>query len=365
MDEQPDSPLYIKELIPTDLSACNSSRSFLQSGFWGTFKARFGWIPRPFLVDWGGEAGQTPLLVIRRKLAPRVSFAYVPWGPELPADFPLDAQARTQALADLAKRLKRMLPGDTAFIRFDPPWAFCGADTAPPRILEPFQRAGADVQAPDTVHIDLLPPEEKILAAMKSKCSYNIRLAAKKGVIIEETGESGLDGFYHLLKETAKRDRIAIHGIEYYQTLFSHAKEYGTEQEVRLYTAMHEGDTLAALVALFRGKEATYLYGASSDSKRNLMAPYALQWQVMRDAKAAGCERYDLFGIPASNAPDHPMAGLYQFKTRFGGTILHRPGSWDYRYRPCVTALFSLAERLRKKFRSTKQINRRILKKEQ
>ncbi|MFQ3547843.1 MAG: peptidoglycan bridge formation protein FemAB, partial [Termitinemataceae bacterium] len=68
--------------MPTDLARCDSARGFLQSGFWGSFKARFGWNARAFSVDWG-EAGQCPLLVIRRRLAPGISFAYVPLGPEI------------------------------------------------------------------------------------------------------------------------------------------------------------------------------------------------------------------------------------------------------------------------------------------
>jgi lipid II:glycine glycyltransferase (peptidoglycan interpeptide bridge formation enzyme) len=118
-----------------------------------------------------------------------------------------------------------------------------------------------------------------------------------------------------------------------------------------LYIARHEGDDLAAIMALFRGKQATYLYGASSNIKRNLMAPYALQWRAMQDAKIFGCEVYDLFGIPPDESPGHPMAGLYRFKTGFGGRIARRPGCWDYPYRPVLHALFSGAENLRKKIR--------------
>jgi lipid II:glycine glycyltransferase (peptidoglycan interpeptide bridge formation enzyme) len=122
-----------------------------------------------------------------------------------------------------------------------------------------------------------------------------------------------------------------------------------------LYTAEHEGDTIAAIVVLFRGKQATYLYGASSNLKRSLMAPYALQWRAMQDAKALGCTQYDLYGIPPDENPDHPMAGLYRYKTGFGGRIIRRPGSWDYPYKPALCALFSGAEYLRKKARDRRK----------
>ncbi|MCL2068259.1 MAG: peptidoglycan bridge formation glycyltransferase FemA/FemB family protein, partial [Treponema sp.] len=73
------------------------------------------------------------------------------------------------------------------------------------------------------------------------------------------------------------------------------------------------------------------------------------------DAKEAGCIYYDLFGIPPDDNPTHPMAGLYRFKTGFGGQIIHRPGSWDFPYKPAIYCLFNIAEALRKKIRDKKK----------
>jgi lipid II:glycine glycyltransferase (peptidoglycan interpeptide bridge formation enzyme) len=202
-----------------------------------------------------------------------------------------------------------------------------------------------------------MPPIDEILAAMKPKCRYNIGLAEKRGVVVCDYGNGascgqGLEVFYRLLKETAQRDGIAVHSVEYYRALFEEAegqKPQTVPAQLRLYTARHENDDLAAIAAFFRGKQATYLYGASSNVKRNLMAPYALQWKAMQDAKTFGCTVYDLFGIPPDESPGHPMAGLYRFKTGFGGSIVRRPGSWDYPYKPALHAMFKSAENLRKK----------------
>jgi lipid II:glycine glycyltransferase (peptidoglycan interpeptide bridge formation enzyme) len=124
-----------------------------------------------------------------------------------------------------------------------------------------------------------------------------------------------------------------------------------------LYIASHDSDNLAAIIVLFYGKDATYLYGASSNNKRNLMAPYALQWKAIQDAKEMGCQYYDLFGIPPNDDPNHPMAGLYRFKTGFGGKIVHRPGSWDYPYKPFIYTLFNIAEALRKRLLNLRKKN--------
>ena len=346
---------FIKCITIADLAACDEADSFLQSAMWGRFKSRFGWQAKAFAVEWE-QGGVKSLLLLYRRIAPGFSMAYIPWGPELLAAFPDDPQLRAAATAELACALRPFLPRTTAFIRFDPPW-FNSAETIPPGLPAPFKRAAADIQPPDTVLIDLTPPPEDILAAMKSKWRYNIALAEKHGVTVSNDEEQGIDIFYRLLTETAERDGLAIHGIEYYRALFAECQDNGAAMPPRLhlYTARHEGDTLAAIVTLFRGKQAVYLYGASANIKRNVMAPYALQWKAMRDAKEYGCTRYDLFGIPPDENPDHPMAGLYRFKTGFGGRIIHRPGSWDYPCKPALYALFSGAERLRKKARDRRK----------
>jgi len=348
-----------------DLAVCEKADSFLQSAMWGRFKSRFGWRTTAFLVEWA-TGDIRPLLLLSRNIAPGICMAYVPWGPELP--LPPDQGLSNRALAELARALRPFLPRNTTFVRFDPPW-FDQEGSLPQGLPLPFRRAAADIQPPDTVIVDLTPQVQDILASMKPKWRYNIGLAEKRGVTVSPTPgetqvlERDLGIFYGLLAETAERDGIAIHSIEYYKALFEECGNgipgdgTATTPRLGLYTAWHEsspsqeGDCLAAIVVLFRGEQATYLYGASSNAKRNLMAPYALQWRAMLDAKAAGCSRYDLFGIPPNEDPGHPMAGLYRFKTGFGGSILHRPGSWDYPCKPILYALFGKAERLRKKLR--------------
>ncbi|MDR2964804.1 MAG: peptidoglycan bridge formation glycyltransferase FemA/FemB family protein [Treponema sp.] len=342
---------FIKSISLAEIDICNNALSFLQSAMWGEFKSRFGWTAKSFLIDWA-EQGAGSLLVLYRRFAKGFSFAYIPWGPELPEDYP--KENRAQALAEIANQLKPFLPRNTAFIRFDLPWQDYDANF----LSAAGFKQGTPVQAPDTVIIDLTKSCEDILGAMKPKWRYNIGLAEKKGVQVEEGSAEELEKFYSLLNETAARDGIAVHSFEYYKTLFEICGKQnfgGDGSKLRLYTAVHEGDTLAAIIVLFRGKQATYLYGASSNNKRNLMAPYALQWKAMQDAKEMGCEYYDLFGIPPNEDPAHPMAGLYRFKTGFGGQILHRPGCWDFPCKKAIYIIFRIAETFRKKILDQKK----------
>ncbi len=333
--------------------------SFLQSDFWGDFKAEHGW--EPIRIRFETREASVPLLVLVRRLGAGLSFAYVPHGPELQS---VD-QSRPALLAELSDSLRPYLPKGCLLIRNDRPWyeleamgseevegAARARKMARPIIGPPLARAASDVQPPDTVFVDLAPREESILAAMKAKWRYNIRLAEKKGVIVEDAGIEGIPEFYELYRSTSARDKIALHPRSYYSRLFSLAAErraagLAGSPDLRLWIARHEGQALAAIVTLFRGEDAVYLYGASSDEKRNLMPAYALQWAAMRAAKTAGCRRYDLFGIPPSDDPSHPMAGLYRFKTGFGGAIAHRAGSWDFPLRPLAYAGFRAMESAR------------------
>ena len=54
------------------------------------------------------------------------------------------------------------------------------------------------IQYRNTVVLDLQPEEELILARMKSKTRYNIRLAARKGVQVRQGGLEDLPGLYRL-----------------------------------------------------------------------------------------------------------------------------------------------------------------------
>jgi lipid II:glycine glycyltransferase (peptidoglycan interpeptide bridge formation enzyme) len=345
------------------------SASFLQSAFWGEFKSEYGWRSLRFELELVRELElserRARILVLVRRLPAGFSFAYVPHGPEIE----LPETERAPFLAQLSKALRPFLPRRCLFIRFDPPWFSIealgpgsgdeasappppsrGAEESRPRIGRPLRRAAADVQPPDTVLVDLRASEEGILSAMKPKWRYNIRLAEKKGVVVEEGGVEAIPEFYELYRATALRDRIALHPEEYYRRLFTLAAERrrrfpeSRTPDLRLWIARHEGRALAAIVTLWSGERGTYLYGASSDEKRNLMPAYALQWAAMRAAKAAGCLQYDLFGIPPDADPGHPMAGLYRFKTGFGGEIAHRAGSWDYPLAAFAYACFRAAE---------------------
>lgn len=270
-------------------------------------------------------------------------------------------------LSELAAALKPELPSNTIAIRFDPDVSF---STPEDRDLFNYgmklvsyadrlklRKNSVDIQPPDSTLVDLTGAEEEILEKMHSKWRYNIRLSERKGVVIHRylgndiNLSEKIDIFYELTKITNARDGNASHAKAYYADLIkSSAEEVAAGKDVpviSLYIAEHEGEEIASIMTLFSHDEAIYLYGASSNNKRNLMPNHLLQWTAMKDAKAYGSKFYDMYGMPPEGKDEnHPMHGLYMFKANFGGKNIHRTGSWDIPlkaiYRP-----YSAAEKLR------------------
>ncbi len=342
-----------------------------------------------------GDSVRSELAVLNRSFAKGMfSIAYIPLFPKLPYEctpedlldkaFDDDGDASALAgqeiitsetqtiefahfLSELAAALKPELPKNTIAIRFDPDVSF---STPEDRDLFNYgmkmvsyadrlklRKNSVDIQPPDSTLVDLTGTEDEILEKMHSKWRYNIRLSERKGVTVNRylgndiNLSEKLDKFYELTKITNARDGNASHAKSYYLDLIkSSAEEISKGRDIpviSLYIAEHEGEEIASIMTLFSHDEAIYLYGASSNNKRNLMPNHLLQWTAMKDAKAYGSKYYDMYGMPPEGKDEnHPMHGLYMFKANFGGKNIHRTGSWDIPlkaiYRP-----YSTAEKLR------------------
>jgi peptidoglycan pentaglycine glycine transferase (the first glycine) len=181
---------------------------------------------------------------------------------------------------------------------------------------------------------------------MKPKTRYNIRLAARHGVTVSASED--LTAFEHLMNTTGARDAFAVHSGTYYQKAFA---AYSPHRTVELLLAAFEGEPLAGLMAFAQESRAWYLYGASSDLHREVMAPYLLQWEAIRWARSQGCTEYDLWGIPDSDEEtlekhfstrQDGLWGVYRFKRGFGGQIWRSVGAWDRVYNPPLYLLYRL-----------------------
>ena len=325
-----------------------------QTREWGEVKAHFGWQPCYLLwvempggqvelvpqLPAGGATVRAAALILKRTVGIRglstgLSMLYIPKGPLL-YDWG-DAALRQRVLEDIVAVAKRER---AIFIKIDPDVPIAtglpgsdeevndlhGAVVLQDLKAQGWLYSGEQIQFANTVMIDLAQDEEQLLAGMKAKTRYNIRLAERKGVEIRQGGMADLDLLYRLYAETSVRDGFVIRSLDYYQTLWSTFIKAGM---VRILIAEVEGEAIAALVLFLFQKKAWYLYGMSRDVHREKMPNYLLQWEAIRQCKLAGCLVYDLWGAPYHFEETDPLWGVYRFKEGLGGQVVRHIGAWD------------------------------------
>ena len=248
----------------------------LQTGEWGELKSAFGW--QAIRVVNGDIGAQ----ILFRKLPLGFTIAYIP-----KLSFSDQNLAITEEfwkeIDDVCKKHHAI------FLKIEPDvWANEKINYPSSFIL-----SKQNIQPPRTIIVDIRGSEEDILARMKQKCRYNIRLAEKKGVTVGSW--DNLDSFYKMIQITGGRDDFGVHSFEYYRRAYELFHPMGL---CELLVAKLESKSLAALMVFARGAHAWYIYGASNDEERKRMPTYLLQWEAMRWARAKGAEEYDLWGVP-------------------------------------------------------------------
>jgi len=173
--------------------------------------------------------------------------------------------------------------------------------------------------------------EEDVLAGMNQLWRRNIRKADKSGVVVTTGDGTDLKAFHDLYVHTAERDHFTPRPLAYFQTMYDAlgANDPAGRERITLWLAHHEGDLVAATIAIRVGTHAWYSYGASSTDKREVRGSNAVQWAMIRDAIAHGADVYDLRGITDTLDPDDPHIGLIQFKAGTGGEAVETVGEWD------------------------------------
>ena len=247
-------------------------------------------------------------------------------------------------VSEIAKRLQK---SGEVFWRADP-------YTKEPGILDPgfgfkSRPATQNYQPTDTLELDLKKSEEELLAEMKRKGRYNIRLAEKHNVKFRKTesanfSQKTLDAFWSLNLETTGRDEFSGHEKSYYEKFLKSLPEHAV-----LFLAEKDETPIAGAITTFCGKKAIYYFGASTSAPRfrPLMAPYGLQWEMIREAKKRGCESYDFLGIAPENEPKHAYAGISEFKWKFGGARKKYLPGREIVFRKFWYALYRVAKKFR------------------
>lgn len=277
------------------------SGAFLQSKGWEAFQRSLGKEVRR----------ENGVLMIRQPLKFGLSYWYVPRSSPQPAE----GGGR-----------------GAVFIRFDP-------------LTEPIGTVDAphDVQPRTTILLDLKKSLDQLKGEMHPKTRYNIGVAEKHGVHVEMHGVEALETFWKLMQGTTARDAFRAHPKTYYERML----KAGGDLKIFLAIAYVDDQPAAAAIMIDHDSVRTYLHGASDYALRDKMAPFALHWYLIQDAKAQGMQAYDWWGIAPTDDPKEPLAGVTRFKKGWGGEVLRYPKTQDLILRPVLYRVYCFVQRAR------------------
>ncbi|MFH2063135.1 MAG: peptidoglycan bridge formation glycyltransferase FemA/FemB family protein, partial [bacterium] len=238
-----------------------SGSGFLQSWEWGEFQAAAGHGVRRYKVENDGEVlARFSLYLYALPFGQR--YGFVPMGPVV-------AGEKAENFRRAIDELRKVVHQEGLVIARVEPFDNCSDRS----VLKGLGLKPAPAFSPaDTSIVDLSLEPDGLLAAMKPKTRYNIRLAEKRGVTVRQadpldgaTYAKDIASFQSLLAETARRDGFYTHVPDYYgRLLHKLAPNKSDEMSVRLFLAEHDGQPLAGALVSGFGDMATYLHGASS-----------------------------------------------------------------------------------------------------
>ena len=195
--------------------------------------------------------------------------------------------------------------------------------------------------------------EEEIFSELHQKTRYNVRLATKKGVVIKEGTREDLKEFHKIMIETGERDNFIIRSLEYFEKMYDEM----APNHMKLLMAYHEDKPISGIIPIMYGNKVWYLYGASSNSHRNLMPNYLLQWTMIQEAIKMGADMYDFRGVSGVVDESHPQYGLYRFKKGFNAEFTEFIGEIYIPYKPLVYKMYKFSE---KAFRTLRTLKKKL-----
>lgn len=303
----------------------NPDGTLWQSLAWKTYQEALGREARVYVAEEDGEIQASALVVIDK-----TSFGLSTW--EVPRG-PVGAMSEQRSAISLIEKITDDAKKDSAISIFFSPLK---------KITHSSSLTAHRYIHPQATRIlDLTLSDDALLAQMKQKGRYNIRLAEKSGVTVKISTDT--DAYAQLADQTARRDGFIGRGGKAYATFL---KTVPGSFLLLAYAPDDLQTPLAGLLGVVWGATGIYYYGASSGQKRELMAPYLLQWEAMKLCRSKGCTSYDLFGVAPEGVTDHPWSSVSDFKAKFGGSVVSYPGEQEIVLKPATKRFLHLKRKI-------------------
>ena len=329
---------YYRTLTDSDRSAYNQIATHpLQAWEWGEFRQTTG----VEIVRMGAFTG--------KKLVSgfQVSFHHLPLVPFTVGYLPKGPKPTADMIATLTELGGKY---NAIFIKLEPNVELLPTTSYQ---LPGLRKSPKPLFTKYTFHLDLTKSEAELLKAMHPKTRYNIRVAQKHGVTIqEENTESAFSKYLKLTQETTKRQGFYAHDENYHQKMWNHFSHqltiYNSQLTTHLLTARHQGKILVTWILFLFNGILYYPYGASSDENREVMASNLMLWEAMCWGKAKGAKLFDLWGTPGPDPkPSDPYYGFHRFKLGYDPKLIEFVGTYDLVLKPFYYQMFNLIDKTR------------------
>lgn len=286
---------------------------FLQSTHWGSFKKELG-----HQVFFGKGDGWQCLAILER--ANRTTRLYCPYGP-----LAVDEESYVAAVHALQAVGREQ---GAAFIRVEP-WGPLQTED-----LERLEHRPAIREiVPSLLWIqDLTKSRDELMTEFTKNNRQRYRNAHKKGIqIVGSRDSADVEILLRMLHEVATHNKIVQHPDDYFRTM---ARVLTERDAATIYIGRHEDDPVCAALVFDSPTTRHVAHSGSLHRARHLHPGAIMRATMIFDAKELGQRTFDSLGVAPPDEPDHPWAGITEFKKSFGGQYRQLLGCWEV---PCST----------------------------
>lgn len=308
----------------------------IQSWQWGKFRKSLG-LPllRYGLFNKVGKLTTAFQLTLHKIPFTNQYVGYLPKGPAPDKDL-------AQALEEIGKRKR------CAFIKVEPN---IKKTTTPYEVYPTFLPSPKPLFTKYNFVLDLTLSEEDLLKNMHPKTRYNIRLAQKRGVVVQErTDNQALQIYLDLYFATTQRQGYLGHTRDYHRQIWQTLKAANMARFLIAFIDEPRTKNREPLVAwmLINFKDALYYpYGGSSDKYHEVMASNLVAWEAIKLGKKLKLKKFDMWGAlgPEALASD-PWYGFHRFKQGYGGKLVEYVGTYDLVFNQTLYFAFTFVDKL-------------------
>lgn len=300
----------------------------MQSWEWGEFRKPLGIKVLRYGLFENSKLKTAFQLTIHHIPFTSFNVGYLPKGPE-----------PDKNLAEALKKIGE--ENNCAFIKIEPNVEVTGyslpAGKAGLQVTENFIKSPKPLFTKYNFIIDLTKSEEELLKNMHPKTRYNIKVAEKHGVTVEERmADKAFEIYLKLYFETTRRQGYHGHNENYHKKVWQTLKNGNM---ARLLIAFYNGEPLTAWLLLNFKDTLYYPYGGSSKSHPEVMANNLVAWEAIKMGKKLGLKKFDMWGADFKH-------GFHKFKQGYGGQLVEYIGTYDLVFNWPIYLIFTFIDKL-------------------